>query len=297
MVLLEIIAGRKNFDATETSEKSHFPSYAFKMLEEGKLRDILDSRVKIDVNDERVLTAIKVALWCIQEDMHLRPSMTKVVQMLEGLCSVPEPPTSSPLGFRMPATSEYLVIKEELRKVLSKGKAAGVLRLVFHDAGTFDMDENSVSSTYCCAGASSLIMWSPTIPVPLGRLDSMKPDPEGKLPEETLDAPGLKQCFQRKGLTTQDLVALSGAHTLGSKGFGNPTVFDNSYFQILLQKPWTSSDGMSRMIGLPSDRALTNDDECSRWIRKYAENQNMFFEDFKDAYLKLVNSGAKWKRL
>lgn len=40
---------------------------------------------------------------------------------------------------------------------------------------------------------------------------------------------------------TQDLVALSGAHTLGSKGFGNPTVFDNSYFKILLQKPWMPS--------------------------------------------------------
>lgn len=41
--------------------------------------------------------------------------------------------------------------------------------------------------------------------------------------------------------STQELVALSGAHTLGSKGFGNPTVFDNSYFKVLLEKPWTSS--------------------------------------------------------
>ena len=40
---------------------------------------------------------------------------------------------------------------------------------------------------------------------------------------------------------TQELVALSGAHTLGGKGFGNPTVFDNSYFKILLEKPWKSS--------------------------------------------------------
>ena len=42
---------------------------------------------------------------------------------------------------------------------------------------------------------------------------------------------------------TQELVALSGAHTLGSKGFGDPTVFDNSYFKILLDKPWTTSSG------------------------------------------------------
>lgn len=132
-------------------------------------------------------------------------------------------------------------------------------------------------------------------PPPLLLLPCRFPDPEGKLPEESLDAPGLKQCFQRKGLSTQELVALSGAHTLGSKGFGNPTVFDNSYFKILLEKPWMSVAGMSTMIGLPSDHALMEDDECLRWIRMYADDQNNFFEDFKSAYIKLVNSGAQWK--
>ncbi|KAE8724504.1 G-type lectin S-receptor-like serine/threonine-protein kinase SD2-5 [Hibiscus syriacus] len=101
MLLLEIIGGRKNFDPGESSEKSYFPSYAFKMLDEGKLTDILDSRLTIEGEDERVYTAIKVALWCIQEDMHLRPSMTKVIQMLEGLSPVPNPPMSSPLGSRL----------------------------------------------------------------------------------------------------------------------------------------------------------------------------------------------------
>ncbi|XWS70434.1 hypothetical protein CRYUN_Cryun03dG0047900 [Craigia yunnanensis] len=101
MLLLEIIGGRKNFDPEESSEKSYLPSYAFKMSEEGTLRDILDSRLTIEGEDERVNTTIKVALWCIQEDMHLRPSMTKVVQMLEGLSPVPKPPMSSPLGSRL----------------------------------------------------------------------------------------------------------------------------------------------------------------------------------------------------
>ncbi|XWS16553.1 hypothetical protein CRYUN_Cryun34aG0098400 [Craigia yunnanensis] len=48
------------------------------MLDEGTLRDILDSQLTIEEEDERFYTAIKAALWCIQEDMHLRPSMTKV---------------------------------------------------------------------------------------------------------------------------------------------------------------------------------------------------------------------------
>ncbi|KAG9135244.1 hypothetical protein Leryth_013517 [Lithospermum erythrorhizon] len=94
MVLLEIIGGRKNYDASMTSEKSHFPTFAFKMMEEGKLKEIIDATMKVDQEDERVSIAIKVALWCIQDDMHLRPPMTKVVQMLEGLSPVPPPPTS-----------------------------------------------------------------------------------------------------------------------------------------------------------------------------------------------------------
>ncbi|KAK4770071.1 hypothetical protein SAY87_030603 [Trapa incisa] len=112
MLLLEIIGGRKNYDPSESSEKSHFPSYAFKMMEEGKLIDILDSNLKFPENDERVSRAIKVALWCIQEDMSLRPPMTRVVQMLEGLCPVPHPPTSSPLGARL-YSSFFKSISEE----------------------------------------------------------------------------------------------------------------------------------------------------------------------------------------
>ncbi|KAG6669474.1 G-type lectin S-receptor-like serine/threonine-protein kinase SD2-5 [Carya illinoinensis] len=98
MVLLEIVGGRKNYDSGENSEKVHFPSYAFKMLEEGKLKEIIDTELEIDERDDRVVTAIKLALWCIQDDMHLRPPMTKVVQILEGFCAVPPPPTTSQLG-------------------------------------------------------------------------------------------------------------------------------------------------------------------------------------------------------
>ncbi|KAK4839618.1 hypothetical protein QYF36_023381 [Acer negundo] len=87
---------KRSFDLEDDSEKAHFPSYAFKMLGEGKLREILDPRLEINENDHgTVETAIKVALWCIQDDMQLRPPMTKVVQMLEGLCDAPQPATPS----------------------------------------------------------------------------------------------------------------------------------------------------------------------------------------------------------
>ncbi|CAA0822760.1 Putative L-ascorbate peroxidase 6 [Striga hermonthica] len=239
------------------------------------------------------------------------------------------PSLSSPIN-------EIILLQDEIGKVLSKGKAAGLLRLVFHDAGTFDEGDKtggmngsivyeldrpenmglekslkvlakakaqveavqpvSWADLIAVGGAEAVsVCGGPKIPVQLGRIDATVPDPDGKLPEESLNAAAMKQCFLKKGFSTQELVALSGAHTLGSKGFGNPVVFDNSYYKILLEKPWSSSGGMSSMIGLPSDRALVEDEECIRWISKYANDQDLFFEDFKNVYTKLVNTGAKWR--
>ncbi|KQJ98975.1 hypothetical protein BRADI_3g40330v3 [Brachypodium distachyon] len=176
------------------------------------------------------------------------------------------------------------IIQNGARNVLSKVKAAGVLRLVFHDAGTFDVAEKSGgmngsiiyevdrpenaglskslkilqkakegidqiqkvswADLIAVAGAEAVALCGgPEIPVRLGRLDSSIADPVGKLPEETLDAVALKTSFRNKGFSTQEMVVLSGAHTIGGKGFGNPNVFDNSYFKVLLEKPRPTSYG------------------------------------------------------
>ncbi|KAJ0858236.1 putative protein kinase RLK-Pelle-SD-2b family [Helianthus annuus] len=45
MVLLEIISGRKNYRSAETS---HFPAYAFRMMEEGKVQTLLDGKMKVE---------------------------------------------------------------------------------------------------------------------------------------------------------------------------------------------------------------------------------------------------------
>ncbi|KAK2966214.1 hypothetical protein RJ640_010031 [Escallonia rubra] len=95
MVLLEIIGGRRNFNLADDSEKAIFPSYVLKMMEQGKPEEILDSKLKIVTGDESLHVAIIVALYCIQGDMSLRPSMGKVVQILEGSSMVPEIPSSS----------------------------------------------------------------------------------------------------------------------------------------------------------------------------------------------------------
>ncbi|GJM99849.1 hypothetical protein PR202_ga16987 [Eleusine coracana subsp. coracana] len=83
---------------------SGFASF-LKKLEEGELRDIFDAKLKYNDKDERLEIAIKVALWCIQDDFYQRPSMSKVVQMLEGVCDVPQPPISSQIGSRLYANA------------------------------------------------------------------------------------------------------------------------------------------------------------------------------------------------
>lgn len=47
-----------------------------------------------------------------------------------------------------------------------------------------------------------------------GRRDATEADPTNRLPEETLSAEALRLSFESKGLSAQELVALSGAHTV-----------------------------------------------------------------------------------
>ncbi|KAH7445851.1 hypothetical protein KP509_01G026400 [Ceratopteris richardii] len=96
MVLLEIISGRRNVELSEVSEKRFFPSYAFEQAEKSRFVDLVDEKLKGgSLNKDELTRAVKVALWCIQEEISLRPSMTKVLKMLEGSQEILDPPIPS----------------------------------------------------------------------------------------------------------------------------------------------------------------------------------------------------------
>jgi hypothetical protein len=140
--------------------------------------------------------------------------------------------------------------------------------------------ELSIADIWTLAGVQAIkLTGGPDIPYRLGRTDA--PDnaacpPNGRLPDAALGAQHLRDVFHRMGLADKDIVALSGAHTLGSchqlrSGYDGPWThnptryvqsgrtasfhsllhplthlftrfdhysFDNSYFKNLLDLEW-----------------------------------------------------------
>eukprot|EP00253_Pinus_taeda_P025608 PITA_25608 len=85
MLLLEIVGERKNFNwKVSHSSQFYFPEWAFKLLERGELGMRLRGG-EVDVEDEeKARRMTKVGLWCIQYNYKDRPSMSSVVEMLQG---------------------------------------------------------------------------------------------------------------------------------------------------------------------------------------------------------------------
>ncbi|KAL5581874.1 hypothetical protein UlMin_014316 [Ulmus minor] len=77
-----------------------FPTWAATItVEGGDVLGLLDKRLEGNCDIEEVERICKVACWCIQDDEAHRPSMSQVVQMLEGFIDVKLPPFPGSLHF------------------------------------------------------------------------------------------------------------------------------------------------------------------------------------------------------
>jgi catalase (peroxidase I) len=65
----------------------------------------------------------------------------------------------------------------------------------------------------------------------------------------------------------------------------NPWVFDNNYYNELL-------DNRSPYLKTPSDKALLEDDTYFKWVQAYANDQQLFFDNFAEAYIKVSELGT-----
>jgi hypothetical protein len=107
MVLLELVRGRKNRSerisdgeasgslngatGSASSRSDYFPLTALEGYEAGQYAELADPRLEGRVVVKEVERLVKVALCCLHEDPHLRPSMTVVAGMLEGAMELWEP--------------------------------------------------------------------------------------------------------------------------------------------------------------------------------------------------------------
>ncbi|KAL7539702.1 hypothetical protein ACHAXR_009509 [Thalassiosira sp. AJA248-18] len=184
-------------------------------------------------------------------------------------------------------------------------------------------DSLSYADLYTLGGVVAIKeLGGPTIKWSSGRVDALDPSavtPDGRLPNADVgpsgsdpdDATHLRTIFGRMGFDDQEIVALSGAHALGrchttASGFDGPwtptpTMFNNLYFSLLNQVKWTKRDWSGpfqyeddgkKLMMLPTDLVLIQDDSFKKYVDVYAKDQDKFFQDFSKAFNKLEELGT-----
>ncbi|CAH9137938.1 unnamed protein product [Cuscuta epithymum] len=90
VLILEIVAGINNMKFRPDEDYVCLLDWALVQQKKGNLLELVDPKLGSDFNREEALRIIKVALLCTSPSPALRPTMSAVVQMLEGKADVNE---------------------------------------------------------------------------------------------------------------------------------------------------------------------------------------------------------------
>jgi len=96
VILLELICCRRNVELEVAEEDQKILTYwANDCYRCGRVDFLVEGDDEAISNLKMVERLVAVALWCLQEDPTIRPTMLKVTQMLDGAGAIPTPPDSS----------------------------------------------------------------------------------------------------------------------------------------------------------------------------------------------------------
>ncbi|KAJ5994054.1 hypothetical protein N7451_009778 [Penicillium sp. IBT 35674x] len=174
------------------------------------------------------------------------------------------------------------------------------------------------SDLWTLAGSAAVQeLGGPKIPWRPGREDGdiAACTPDGRLPDASKDHSHIRAVFGRMGFDDREMVALCGAHSLGRahadrSGFDgpwdfSPTVFTNEFFRLLVDEKWNqrkwngptqfTDKGTSTLMMLPTDLALVKDKAFKQHVERYAKDSDVFFKEFADVYVKLLELGVPFK--
>ncbi|XP_074271528.1 G-type lectin S-receptor-like serine/threonine-protein kinase LECRK3 [Silene latifolia] len=113
ILLLEVICCQRNVRA-EDNEDGGFvllTDWASECYKMNTLDDLVNGDMEALANIPKLEQLVKIAMWCTEADPNLRPTMRMVLQMLEGIVKVPDPPNPATCSSSMATRthSEQLV--------------------------------------------------------------------------------------------------------------------------------------------------------------------------------------------
>ncbi|KAI9865890.1 MAG: heme peroxidase [Trichoglossum hirsutum] len=173
----------------------------------------------------------------------------------------------------------------------------------------------SYSDLWTLAGVCAIQeMQGPIIPWRPGRQDRdvAACTPDGRLPDASKEQSHIRAIFYRMGFDDREIVALSGAHALGRchtdrSGFEgpwtfSPTVVTNDYYKLLLEEKWNwkkwngpkqyEDKTTKTLMMLPTDMALVKDKAFRQHVERYAKDNDVWFNEFRDTLVKLFELGV-----
>lgn len=112
--------------------------------------------------------------------------------------------------------------------------------------------------------------------------------PKNQVPPPFLDAPTLVNIFGAKGFTSDNLVALVGAHSAGRNHTGTP--FDTTVGELDSFTYYSETRDGFAPTTLPSDFSLSQDPATRDAWNEYAASQRAWDKDYVEGYVFLTKS-------